>query len=572
MFIKRNRARVAGKTYESVLLVQGRRVPGKRPAGRPAANRPPPKSVVVHETLANLSRLPAELIELIEAYCKDRSANVAAAAPSATGSAGGGAVEMGPCYGVLGALHGLARERGIVWAVGEATRTQRLALYLVYARLLLPGSRLAAARASEDHAVREVLEVGGFDEEDLYRALEYLAEHQSQIEAALAPRPCGQGAGAVFLYDVTSVYFEGRHNELADFGYNRDGKKGKKQMVAGLLTDGAGEPLSIQLYRGNTNDPPTFLDAVEKLKVRFGAEEIALVGDRGMIKALGKQALGEAKFRYVTALTEPQVRALLKAGKLQMELFDERPAEVELGGKRYVLRRNPQTQAREAARRADQWQRVQRWIGQRNQAVQQKARCDPHSSLRRAQALLVKYRLMGWVSVALAERQVVWQEDRVAREAEAQLDGCYVVESDLPAGTATTQQVHDRYVSLTAVERDFRTLKTGLLEIRPVFLRKAARTRGHALVSLLALKLARELDRRIAPLGLTVEDAIERLKGVRLVRLGEPGLGWWRLAERYPAAQTEVLEALPRLPSPVLSLGKPNMRRLKNPRKGRSDQ
>jgi hypothetical protein len=291
-----------------------------------------------------------------------------------------------------------------------------------------------------------------------------------------------------------------------------------------------------------------------------------------MIKALGKKALGEAKFRYVTALTDPQVRALLKAGKLQMELFEDKPAEVEVGGKRYVLRRNPQTQAREGARRTDQWQRVQQWIGQRNAAVKQKQRCDPQSSLRQAQALLAKYRLKGWVSVGLEGRAVAWQEDQPAREAEAQLDGCYVVESDVPVGAATTQQVHDRYVDLTVVERDFRTLKTGLLEMRPVFLRKADRTRGHALASLLALKLARELDRRVAPLGLTVEDAVDRLKGVRLVRWGEPGLGLWRLPEHYLAAQREVLEALPKLPSPVLSLGKPNIRRLRNQRKGRTNK
>lgn len=578
MFIKRNRARLAGKTYESILLVQGKRVAAKRPVGRPRAGSAPPKSVVVHETLANLSRLPAKLIEMIAAFCKNPQATLGPV-PEASGEgsrpqSGGGSeqLEMGPCYGVLGGLHALARELGIVCAVGESTRIQRLALYLVYARLMLQKSRLAAARASEDHAVREVLEVGSFDEDDLYLALEYLQEHQGQIEAALAPKPCGKGAGAVFLYDVTSVYFEGQHNALADFGYNRDGKRGKKQMVAGLLTDGEGEPLSIQLYRGNTNDPPTFLDAVEKLKVRFGAEEVAVVGDRGMIKALGKQALGEAQFRYVTALIEPQVRAMLKAGKLQMELFDEKPAEVEVGGKRYVLRRNPQTQAREAARRADQWQRVQEWIRTRNAQVQQKRRCDPQSSLRQAQARLAKYRLRGWVSVRLEGRQLVSQEDRAAREAEAQLDGCYVVESDLPATVATTQQVHDRYVSLTAVERDFRTLKTGLLEIRPVFLRKEERTRGHALVSLLALKLARELERRVASLGLTVKDALDRLKAVRLVRLGEPGLGLWRLPDRYQPAQTEILGVLPKLPSPVLSLGKPNVRRLTNPCKGRPNK
>jgi len=569
MFIKRNHARLGGTTYQSVLLVQGKRVPAKRPPGRPPADAPPPKTVVVHETLANLSRLPADLVALIEAYCQGSPTPDSGARTAATATAGTPAVQIGPCYGLLAGLHALARELGIVRAVGEATRTQRLALYLIYARLAFQGSRLSAARASEDHAVREVLQVGAFDEDDLYAALEYLAAHQREIEAALAPKAT---KGAVFLYDVTSVYFEGEHNELAAFGYNRDGKRGKQQMVAGLLTDGAGEPLAIQLYAGNTSDPPTFLDAVEQLKVRFGTAQIAVVGDRGMIKALGQAALGEANFRYVTALTDPQVRALLQAGVLQLGLFEDQPAEVTVGSKRYVLRCNPQTQARERARRADQWARVQAWIVARNAAVAQSARCEPESSLRGAQARVAKYRLGGWVSVRLAGRQVVWSEDAAARDKEAQLDGCYVVESDLPAVAADTQAVHDRYLDLTRVERDFRTLKTGLLEIRPVFLRKAERTRGHALVSLLALKLARELERRVAPLGLTVDDAVARLQGVRLVCLGEAALGLWRLADGYPAAQTEVLGVLPKLGAPVLSLGKANRRRLNNPRLVRASQ
>ncbi len=152
---------------------------------------------------------------------------------------------------------------------------------------------------------------------------------------------------------------------------------------------------------------------------------------------------------------------------------------------------------------------------------------------------------------------------------EGQLDGCYVVESDLPTEVASPQQVHDRYVGLTEVERDFRTIKTGLLELRPVFVRKATRTRGHAMVTLLALKLARALDRRVAPLGLTVADALDRLAGVRLVCLGDPTLGLWRLADSYPKAQTEVLDVLPKIPPPLLSLGKANVNRLPNSRKGR---
>jgi hypothetical protein len=565
VFIKRNRTVLAGKDYRSILLVQGKRVPAKRPPGRPAAGAPAPKSVVVHETLANLSKLPPDLIALIERHCQHQPPPPDLARPSAGGADGSPAIHLGPCYGVLAALDGLARELGLVQAVGEQSRTQRLALFLIYARLAHQGSRLSAARWSEDHAVKEILQVSGFDEDDLYAALEELEARQASIERALAPKP---QARALYLYDVTSVYFEGMKNELADYGYNREGKRGKKQLVAGLLTDGQGEPLSIQLYRGNTGDPPTFLDTVQKLKARFGAEEVTLVGDRGMIKRLGKAALGEAKFRYVTALTDPQIRALLAKGHLQLELFEAKPAEVELDGKRYVLRCNPQTQARERARRADQWARVQAKLTARNQAVEKKPRSDPKSSLKQAQALLAQYRLQAWVKVELKGRQVVWTEDPAARQKQAELDGCYVIESDLPKAAADTQQVHDRYLDLTQVERDFRTLKTGLLELRPIFLRKEGRTRGHALVCLLALKLARAMDRRLAPLGLTVEDGLERLKGVRLVRLGDE-LDLWRLPTSYPAAQTEVLEALPKLKAPLLSLGKPNIRRLTNPRKGR---
>ena len=569
MFIKRNHTVLGGKGYQSVLLVQGKRVPAKRPPGRPAAGAPAPKSVVVHETLANLSKLPPDLIDLIARHCQGQPPLPDSPSPLPSGAGASADIHLGPCYGVLAALDGLAREIGLVRAVGEQSRLQRLALFLIFARLAHQGSRLSAARWSEDHAVKEILQVGSFDEDDLYAALEDLQQRQESIEAALAPKAAAPSARAIYLYDVTSVYFEGLENELADFGYNRDGKKGKKQLVAGLLTDGNGEPISIELYRGNTGDPPTFLDAVQKLKVRFGAEEVALVGDRGMIKRLGKAALGEAKFCYVTALTDPQIRALLAKKGLQLELFEDQPAEVELNGKRYVLRCNPRTQARERARRADQWARVQAKITARNLEVEHKPRTDPNRSLRQAQALLTKYRLQGWVKVELAGRKVVWTEDEAARQKQAELDGCYVIESDLPKELASTQQVHDRYLDLTQVERDFRTLKTGLLALRPIFLRKEGRTRGHALVCLLALKLARELDRRLAPLGLTVEDGLERLKAVRLVRLGNSEVELWRLPTSYPRAQSEILEALPKLKPPMLSLRKPNRRRLTNPRKGR---
>jgi hypothetical protein len=263
VFIKRNRTVLAGQDYPSILLVQGKRVPAKRPPGRPAAGAPAPKSVVVHETLANLSKLPPDLIELIERHCKHPPPPPESPGPPASGSGALAAIHPGPCYGVLAALDGLAREMGLVPAVGEPSRSQRLARFLIYARLAHQGSRLSAARWSEDHAVREVLPVGRFDEDDLYTALEDLAARQTSIEAALAPKAATPQARAIYLYDVTRAYFEGLENELADFGYNRDGKKGKKQLAGrGRVTACA--------YPASPRDPQSAL--LMKLRLSWGAQ------------------------------------------------------------------------------------------------------------------------------------------------------------------------------------------------------------------------------------------------------------------------------------------------------------
>ena len=553
MFIKRNSSRQGGKTYRSVLLVEGVRVPLIQPRGRPRKDAEV-KTRVVHRALANLSRLPEPLVALIEQYCKGQVPT--GEAPS---------VRMGSCYGVLAGLHALAGELGLVAALGP-DRSAKLALFMIYARVAWQGSRLAAVRWAEDHAVAAVLGLESFDEDDLYSALEWLQANQERIERALAPK---SEPGAAFLYDVTSSYFEGQCNELAAHGYNRDGKRYKKQVVAGLLTDASGEPLSIQLYPGNTSDPKTFQPTVEKLRVRFAAREIVLVGDRGMIKKLGKVALGEAGYRYVTALTNPQVRKLLAEKVLSPELFDEEPAAVEYDGRRLILRCNPATRDRDQHRRLSQYQRIEQRLGAGNTRLVQKPRAKVETLRKQAQAWVDHYGFSSWLTVQVSGRVVSWTKDEAVAADLALLDGCYVLETDLPAAAADTRTVHERYMSLIEVERDFRTMKTGLLELRPIFLRKAERTEGHALVTMLALKLVRALDRRVAPVGLTVVDAVERLNGVRLVGLGAPELALWRLPDAYSPAQQEILDVLPALPAPKLSLKKTVKRRLTQPRRGR---
>jgi hypothetical protein len=544
MFIKRSKSKRGEKTYESVLLVQGERVPVPRGPGRPRKDEKR-QTKVVHHTVANLSKMPEPLVAMIDRFCKAERAG-----EPLDGFVSQDEPAIGPAYGPLAALLMLARELGIVGALG-ADRQATLALFLVLARVAHRGSRLSAVRWAETQAVREILGLDAFGEDDLYEALDWLAARQERIEETLAPRAQG---GAVFLYDVTSSYLEGQHNELAAPGYNRDGKRFKKQIVAGLLTDVLGEPVAIQVYEGNTSDPDTFGDQVDKLAHRFGAKEVVLVGDRGMIKAKGRERLAEHGFRYVTSLTDPEIRKALASGVLQLGLFDEEVAEVVNEDRRYILRRNPAMTRRTQSRRADQLAKVQSKVADRNALVADSDRADPQVSLTAATKWLKTYKLQKYVRAELRDRMVHLVVDEDARAELESLDGCYVVVTDVPVANASAQTIWDRYGDLQRVERDFRTMKTTGLELRPIFLRKANRTRAHAFVTMLALKIIRALQQRVAPLGLTWEDALDRLQGVRLVTLADPALGLWRLPVRWAPEQRAILDVLPRLPTPRLSL------------------
>lgn len=304
------------------------------------------------------------------------------------------------------------------------------------------------------------------------------------------------------LYDVTSSYFEGEHNELAEYGYDRDGKK---QIVIGLLTAKDGEPLSVEVFKGNTADPATLGAQVGKLAARFKVQEVIFVGDRGMIKAKGKEQLDQARFRYITALTNPQIRKLIKADVIQPGLFDEQVAEVVHGDKRLVLRCDPATQRKERHRREDKLQRLVERVAERNGFVAQSARAKPEAGLRQLKQWASHYKLSAFVELTLKDRAIELQIDEQAKQQAGLLDGCYCIESDVPAEHLSSQDVHDRYKDLQAVERDFRRLKTTFLEVHPIFVRKEPRTRGHVFIAMLALKVLRLMEQRLATVFGTTE-------------------------------------------------------------------
>ncbi|HEX7511819.1 MAG TPA: IS1634 family transposase, partial [Candidatus Methylomirabilis sp.] len=438
-------------------------------------------------TLANLSHWDPARLDALRRALRGDFDHLAAPAPT-----------LGPVFGLLHVLKTLADALGITAALGPS-RLGKLALFVVLARLAHQGSRLSAVRWAADQAVAEVLGVGAFDEDDLYAALDTLCARQEHIERALYQRYLRRRGAPprLFLYDVTSTYLEGVHNALGEFGYNRDGKRGKLQIVIGLLADAEGEPLAVRVFEGNTGDPGTVATQIQIVKEQFAVEELVFVGDRGMVKRTGQQALHAAGLRYITALTDPQIRRLLGTGVLQLELFSEAVCEVDGTGIRYLLRKNPAEAAREHHRLADKLARLVTKVQQRNARVEASARCQAAAGLRHLTPWIHRHKLTGLVALHLEGRTLILERDERAIIKQLDLAGCYVVTTDVPPSQMSAQVVHDSYVSLQQVERDFRALKTGLLEVRPVFVRKESRTRGHVFSCLLALKLSREVTRRL---------------------------------------------------------------------------
>ncbi|WP_291991551.1 IS1634 family transposase [Candidatus Accumulibacter sp. ACC003] len=406
-----------------------------------------------------------------------------------------GEMTSGEIFGVLFALKHLADQVGITRVLGTAPES-KLNLFLILARIAHGGSRLSAVRWAQQHAVASVLGVDDFDEDDLYAALDWLASQQERIERELYQAYVKQQGQppVLVLYDVTSSYFEGECNELGRYGYNRDGKRGKQQIVIGLLTAEDGEPLAVRVFEDNTADPTTVASQITILKEQFGLAEVVLVGDRGMIKAKGKAALSAQGFRYITALTDAQVRTFLKQGVLQTDLFDAHLCEVEHGDKRLIVRRNDTVRVREERRRDDKLTQLQAKITARNAFVKDSTRASAATGLAALQNWAKRHKLSGFVTLTLEERVIVWSIDEEAKAQDALLDGCYLLETNVPVDMMDAKTVDARYRDLQKVERNFRTVKTAFLEIRPIFLRKAERTKAHVFVAMLALKITRQFE------------------------------------------------------------------------------
>ncbi|HXZ16545.1 MAG TPA: IS1634 family transposase [Roseiarcus sp.] len=550
VFVDSSLTRLNGRTYPRHLLRETYREDGK----------------VKHRTLANLTHCKPEEVEAIRLALKHKGdlGRILASAVE-----GGPELKQGPSVGAVWVLAQLARELGVVAALGPS-REGKLALWQIVARVLDQGSRLSAVRLAGGQAVGAALGMTGFDEDDLYANLDWLADNQADIESRLFAHREAASASDVFLYDVTSTYLEGEHNALAAFGYNRDRKSGKRQIVIGLLADADGRPLSIEVFPGNTSDVKTFSSQLNKAAARFGVERVTFVGDRGMIKAPQRAEIGAAGFHYITAITKAQIDALIAAGVLQMDLFEETLAEVEgSDGERYVLRRNPARAEELAASRADKLKTLRAAAEAADAYLNEHPRAAAETQLARLRAKSKALHLDKFVAVAEQERRIVVTLDEAALAEAARLDGCYALRTDLPKTVVAKEIVHDRYKDLAQVEWAFRDSKTVQLEMRPVYLRDENRTRGHALVVMLAYLMTQALRRRWRGLDLTVQEGLDRLASLCVIEViiaGRPSYNQVPtprddVRQLFEAADVALPAALPLAPASVATNQKLPLRR-----------
>ena len=405
---------------------------------------------------------------------------------------------------------GTARKIGLDTMLGpEGNRCRDLVLAMIVARIIDPGSKLAAARAlspeTATSSLGTILGLGEVDEDELYTALDWLRERQPAIETALANRHLKNGT--LVLYDVSSSYMEGSHCPLAHRGYSRDGRKGTLQIVYGLLCAPDGCPVAIEVFDGNTGDPKTLAVQVGKLKQRFGLDHVVLVGDRGMITQTRlTEDVKTAGLDWITALRGPAIKDLVKGGVLQLSLFDERDmasiTSPDFPDERLIVCRNPDLATKRAHKRQELLDATERDLARVQTAVT-RARKPLRGAANIALAVgaaIEKHKMRKHFDLDITDAKFTFTRKTDAIASEAATDGIYIVRTSLASEVLDDAAAVRSYKSLSQVERAFRCIKTVDLQVRPVHHWLADRVRAHVFLCMLAYYLEWHMRRKLAPL------------------------------------------------------------------------
>jgi hypothetical protein len=466
---------------------------------------------VRHETLANLSALPAEAVSAIEATLKGERLVPAGQAVRITAAAP---------HGHVAAVYAMAATLGLPALLGPAGRQRDLALALIISRVVQPGSKLSTLTWWNDATLGADLGVAGASTDDIYAAMDWLERRQDAIEAGLARRHLAPAANPskMALFDLSSSWMEGSHCPLAARGYSRDGKKGKLQIEYGLLTDPEGRPVAVRVFPGSTGDPSAFTAIADVVREKFGLQDMVMVGDRGMITSARIQALNQAEdgtarpgaYGWITALRAPAIRKLMADdGPLQLSLFDQQDlAEItspDFPGERLIACRNPVLAADRARTRGELLAATEKLLAPLIARVQAGRLAGAGPIGVEVGKVISTYKTAKHFAVTITDTTLAIERRQDRIDAEAALDGFYVLRTPVPAAELAAAAVVTAYKNLKYVERDFRHIKSDDLDLRPVFHRLEERVKAHVLICMLACYLTWHLRRAWAPLTFTDE-------------------------------------------------------------------
>ena len=466
---------------------------------------------VKNETVANLSALPDHVIDWINAGLKGQHLVPAAGAVTITGSLP---------HGHAAAVHAMARELGLPALLGPAGRHRDLTLALIISRVVAPASKLSTLTWWADTTLGADLGVAGATTDDIYAAMDWLGHRQDAIEAALGRRHLAPEANParMALFDLSSSWMEGTRCPLAARGYSRDGKKGKLQIEYGLLTDPEGRPVAVRVFPGSTGDPAAFTAIADVVRTKFGLEQMVMVGDRGMITSARIAALNQREdgtpqpdaYGWITALRAPAIRKLMADdGPLQLSLFDQQDlAEItspDFPGERLIACRNPALAAERARKRQDLLAATEKLLAPIIARVQAGLLAGAGPIGVEVGKVITTYKTGKHFAVTITDHSLTVARKQDQIDAEAMLDGFYVLRTPVPARELDAAAVVTAYKNLKYVERDFRHIKSDDLDLRPVFHHLEERVRAHVLICMLACYLTWHLRRAWAPLTFTDE-------------------------------------------------------------------
>jgi hypothetical protein len=463
---------------------------------------------VRHETLANLSALPQATLEAVRVSLTGQALIVPGQDLEVTGSRP---------HGHVAAVHAQAKALGLPALLGPAGRERDIALALIIARVCRPGSKLATTRWWADTTLAADLGVADASTDEVYAAMDWLAGRQDAIESKLVRTHLAgpDNPDRLALFDLSSSWMTGRCCPLAARGYSRDGKKGLPQIEYGLLTDPAGRPVAVRVFPGNTADPTAFTAIVQTVKDTFKLKDMVMVGDRGMITSARVQELRElGGFGWVTALRAPAIAALAADdGPLQMSLFDQvNLAEIthpDYPGERLVACRNPALAQERARKRLALLEATDTELSKIVAAVAAGRLAGAGKIGIRVGKVVGRYKMAKHYTLDITDDTFVFTRDQDQITTEAALDGIYVIRTTVPAEQMDAAKVVATYKSLARVERDFRSIKSIDLDLRPIHHYTETRVRAHVFICMLAAYLTWHLRQAWAPLTFTDENRPE---------------------------------------------------------------